>query len=531
MANTKKTQKYVFLGPKGIGGGLSTENPIIVGDNQMVIADNILVGTSIARRKRGGQAKYHTGSFDLTSSYPTSGASGTPIRGIIEYWRTASMAGNPISDVFLHQDTKVWSIDDRNTVGVNRTGALSLATTGVPSYQVFNGNLYFCSTVATDGYNRWDGAASTAIAAVDPTDGPGKYLTAHLGRMIMAGNFDYPYRVYFSSALDPEDWTSGGGSNATSFDLVDDGDPEGITGLASFQNRLYVFKRRSIYEITGDDPATAVVQIVSNGIGCLGHASIVQIPNDIIFASDRGVHSLRQVASGRQSESQFLSRDIQKLWVDLLNTALYSRIMAMYDETINCYVITVPSSGQTKNDQILTYNIEFGTWTVWPNINARSLCPVLISNKKNILLGKEDGTIALINQASREDFGEGYTARFKTAALYPGNDASVQKIFKSITVFASTTTVGNFSVSWSIEADDGTKSGSKSVDLLAATDVLGSTFVLGQSRLGVGQYVPKTIAIDETGYGIQVEITCGGTSDLEFYGFILEAEDANPSIS
>jgi hypothetical protein len=251
------------------------------------------------------------------------------------------------------------------------------------------------------------------------------------------------------------------------------------------------------------------------------------VPNDIIFASDRGVHSLRQVASGRQTESTFLSRDIQKLWTDLLNAALFNRITAAYDETINCYILSVPSSGQIENDQILVYNIEFGIWTKWPDIKARSIGTVLINNKKNVMIGTEGGRLLLINQIARNDLGDGYSFRFKTGILYPGGPGT-QKRFKSITVLASTTTPCEYTIGWNI---DGTKTGSKSVSLEAGEDTLGGTFVLGQSRLGVGQYLPRQASLDNVGYGIQLEIVAGGVSDIEVYGFILEAEELNEIFS
>lgn len=519
-----RTKKYSFFGQEGFGGGLVSENPITLSKNQMVIADNILVGTVLSRRKRGGQVKYHTGTFDTTGSYP---ASGVPIRGILDFWRTASLAGNPVSNIFLHQGAKVWSVASRSSIAVDRTGALTISPLGIPSYQPFNQRLYFCSSITSDGYNKWDGNSASSAVATPPPDGVGKILTAHFGRMVMAGQNDFPFTAYLSSEFDPEDWSTSAPSNATSLQVDDRGDPQGITGLCSFQGRLYIFCRRSIYEVTGNDPASFIVTPISTGIGCLSHGSIVQVPNDIIFASDRGIHSLRQVASGRQSESSFLSRDIQKLWVTLLNTALYGQVQATYDDTTNNYVITVPTSGQVNNDQMLCYNIEFGTWTVWPNINARSLNMVLLSNKRNILLGKEDGKIALINQNVQTDFDQGFTARFLTGVLYPGG-LDVEKRFKSITIIASTTVPSQFTIGWTI---DGKKSGLKAIDLTAGEDLLGTTFVLGQSRLGVGQYLPHTVSIDDVGYGIQVDMIAGGTSDIEVYGFILEVEDVNPNFT
>lgn len=483
----------------------------------MSVADNILIGTALTRRKRGGTTSYHTGAYEGTVNYP---ASGTPIRGIYEFWRTAGLSGSPTSDIVLHQGTKFWTIDSRTSVAVDRTGALTINSSAVPCYQPMNQKIYFCSTKTSDGYAMWDGAAASAVLVTDPADGPGKYLCTHFGRMVMAGNDDYPFRLYLSKTLNPEDWSTG---DATSLDLDDDGDPEGITGICSFQGRLYAFVRRGIYEITGNTTSTFVVNRISRGIGCLAHASIVQTPNDILFASDRGVHSLKQVSSGRQSESTFLSRDIQKLWTELLNTALYKRCMAMYSETTNNYIISVPSSGQTTNDNLLCFNIEFGTWTVWPSISARSITPVIINNKQEILIAREDGKIALLNQTDRTDLGDGYSARWVSGILYPGA-MGIQKRFKSITILSSANNTNQVQIGWEI---DGEKSGSKAISYIVGEDVLGSTLILGSSRLGVGQYIPKTVAIDEVGYGIKIDVLAGGTSDIEMFGFILECEDIN----
>lgn len=522
MSTRILSQKYSFILDNGFNGGLSSENAIAVSQNKMTIADNILVGTIPSRRRRGGMEKYHTGSYDETASYPVAGQ---PIRGLVEYWRTASLAGNPVSDLFLHQTDKVWSIDDRNTIGVDRTGALALATTGVPSYQVFNQIVYFCSTVTADGYNKWDGFSATATAATEPADGPGKYLCSHVGRMVMAGNNDFPFRVYLSSALDPEDWSSSAPSNATSLDLDNDGDPQGITGIVSFQNRLYVFTRQSTYEITGTSPSDFVVLRVSNGIGCVANSTIATVPNDVIFCSDRGVHSLKQLNSGRQTESTFLSRDIQRLWTGLINTQKFTQIAAAYDENINSYCMSVTAGSDTQTTDMLVYNIEFGTWTQWKDIEARAITIGYLNNKKQILIGREDGTIAYLNREARVDYDGSYTSRFKTGVLYPGGAFGDERRFISITVLASATAEADVSVSWNI---DGDRDGTAVFSLTAGNDLLGSTFVLGQSILGFSQYLPYTISIDQIGHGIQLEFNVASDGDVEFYGFILEVEHANP---
>lgn len=530
MAGGGSTIKYFsYIGKDGISGGLNVaDNPILVPPQQMTVCENFFMGSSAARKKRPGLELYHTGEYEGTSDYPAYAevpTSDTPIRGGIEYWRY--VVDGPTSDLFLHQGTKVWSIDARNTVAVDRTGALSLSIDGVPDYQVFNDALYFTSTATADGYNKWTGTGS-AVAATAPADGAGKYITEHFGRMWMAGNPDFPYRVYYSSSLDPEDWTNDGDSNGGSLDLTVTGDPEGITGLASFQQRLYVWTRKKLYQITGNSVDDFTVEPITQGIGCISNASIVQTENDVFFASDRGYHSLRQLQNGRLTESTFHSRDVQTIWTEMINGGLYHRVMSVYDERSNCIFITVPTSGQQLNDLILVYNTTFDLWFTFPSINARSLWPLLIGNRQRMCVGHESGRIGIMGSSSTDDYGTGYAARTRSGNIYPGDVVNQQKRFTSITILASTTKPSDFSVGWII---DGEKQGSKALNLAAGTDLIGIDFVLGASRLGVGQYVPYTATIEDIGYGIQIEVVCGGSSDVEYYGYVLGVEFLNATFT
>lgn len=531
----RTTQILNFFGKEALLGGLNvTDNPLIVKPQEMVVADNIRINQSISRKKRHGQTRYHTGTFAGTASFPAiaSGPSAaTAIRGHLQYWRYASGVGDYIEDIFLHQGSRLWLIPNRTDPATDKTGALILSDSAVPSYQVFEGKLFFASTDTADGYNKYDGldaSPGNAVAANPPADGVPKYLRQHFRKMWAAGVPEFPFRLYFSSTADAEVWTSGGGNNGGSLDLDYDGDPGGITAIfPSFQGKLYVATRRTVYEVSGIDATTFVVRAITRGIGCISHASVAATPNDVIFASDRGVHSLRKLATSDQTEVTFLSRDIQPLWTDLLNSALLMRSCASWDETINSYIISVPSSGQTTNDTILVYNIELGIWTVWNSIQARSINTTLINNKNFVTLGREDGEFTFFDPDSRTDLGEGFTARFKTGKLFPFGLLMKQWHFKSLTILCSTTTASNLSVGYTIDSIDGTKSDTKSVPLGNETDVLTQSFTLGQSRLGFGQFLPVTISIDEVGYNFQLDITASGSSEFEFYGWTLEVEDAD----
>lgn len=532
MASEGRSRFIPFFGKDGLAGGLNTsDNPLILSPAQMTVAENIAITQTLARRKRPGQESWDVGSYAGTASYPTVGAS-HPIRQIRQYHRNLSATGEQVEDLFLHQDAKVWSIESRNSPGVDRTGAAILASSGIPRYQVFQGVLFFLSTETADGYNKWNGLVTTPgdiEAATAPVDGAGKYLGTFRGRMIMAGNPDFPFRVYVSAAFDAEDWIS---ADTTSFDLDYDGEIQGVTAIfPEYQGLLYIATRRSIYELSctdAGDITTYAVRRITTGIGCASQNTVVGTPNDVLWMSDRGVHSLAKILTSDQVAVSFLSRDIQRTFTDQLNAELFEQAQAVWDEVTNLYVLTVASSGQTLNDVVLCYNIDFGYWTSWIDLNARSLATVLLDNKQYVLLGKENGKINLLNPNLKTDEGTGFTATFKTGKIFTNGEIMRQHYFKSVTILASSTSVSNVTVSWSIDGVDQTLTGGAAFPLGTSASQLGSTFVLGASRLGIGRFLPKRVTIDATGYNMQLQVTAGGDSDIEFYGFILEVDDADP---
>lgn len=525
---------YRFFGREGLSGGLNvTDNELIVPPQQMVDARNISIAQTLSRKKRPGQVLYTLGSFEGTSSYPELGA---PIRGIVQYHRFASSSGDTLQDIFLHQGSKVWSIEDRLSPALERQNGFSLSATGIPRYQVFEGVLFFTTSEVTDGYKKWNGLAQPAgdiEAANPPPDGAGTLLGSWLGRMVMAGNPDFPFRVYLSGPYEPELWDTVDGG--TSFDLTYDNEPGGITAI--FPERdglLFIATSRSIYQLSALDPndvATFSLRRVTRGVGCVGQGTVVATPNDVLFMSQRGLHSLRKIIVSDQSEITFLSRDVQRIFTQLLNPELLPQASAQWDEKDNLYVVSVPSDGQFTNDIVLSYNINFDLWLIWDGINARSLGLLVQDSRQYVLAGREDGRITYLDGDQTADLDAGFSCSFKTGKFFPDGDITSEKEFVSVAVLVSATAVSDITISWSIDSLDSSKNGSVTVPIGQGIETLGNDFILGQSRLGFGRFIPIRVGVGDIGYNFQLQITTSGDSGLEFHGWDLEVIDANTSYS
>lgn len=529
MSNTRTTKLYSYFGKEALAGGLNvSDNPLIISPAEMTVAENISIAQSLGRRKRPGLENYGLSSFSSTASWPVAGS---PIRGVIQYWRYVSGAGNAVEDIFLHSQNKVYSIENRISPAVNRTGAATLSSTGVPQYQVFQGVLFFCNSDTADGYKKWDGTTGSPgdiQNANPPPDGPGKYLGVFGGRMIMSGNPDFPFRVYISAPFDGETWS---GLGTTSFDLDYDGDPTGVTAIfPDLDGNLYISTQRSIYALFAtdlDDVSTFQIQRITRGIGCISARTVVATANDILFVSQRGLHSLKKIIVSDQTEITFLSRPVQKIFTEQIAFNLIEQAQAVWDETQNLYILSVPSSGQTKNDVLLVYNVTFAIWTTWTGVEARSLAPLLLSGKQYILAGRENGSVAFLNPIAKNDDGTGFSAKFRSGKMFPGGDITTRKSFKAITVLVSSTNIANINIGWYIDDTEKTHVGSAVLSLGRDSALLGQTFILGASRLGVGRFLPFTVPINEHGHNFQLEISVSGDSDMEFYGYVLEVEDEN----
>lgn len=536
---TRTTRRIKNTGESFLRGGLNlTDNPIIVPPHEMVDATNILIGSSPSRRQRPGTEYFNTDDSDALASYPTNpkngGGGADPILGVYEFWRYDSGTGAPKQTLMVRQGTKIWAIDQRTGTADDLTGALVLPPGGVVTFQTFEGRVYWTGTGVPgtpEGYNYWDGVSASAVAAAStPPDGTPTFIVSHGGRMWAWGVAGFPYRLYYSEFYDAEVWATavfgatGTAAEAGSLDLDPFGDPVGINGGVSFQDRLYILMRRARFEITGSTINDFFVKTLSRKYGTIGHHTIVSNGDQIFYASERGFFDLTSSDKAIESEAGDIARPIKYLWTRLLNRNLFSQYCATYDEEENLYLLTCPSSGSTTNDTILAYSAEHRVWSgVWKGHKARFLTNYFTEGKSRVLAGREDGVLALLGTDTREDLGEAYTSMFRTGMLYPGEEIDIEHVWKHATILTSASGTGSLVLNAYLDSKLVT---SKTIQVDVGTDLLGSTFVLGDSELGGGVFVPHTIPLKGQGYGLQLEVIFNGEVDIQVYGFMYEAVPA-----
>lgn len=334
-------------------------------------------------------------------------------------------------------------------------------------------------------------------------------------------------RLHYSSPFNPEEWQGRGDSGARDIQQGD-GDPEGITSIfPSFKGRLIVGKRTSVYQLLGDTPEFYQTAVITQGLGCVGHKAVAAVDtDDIVFVSERGVHSLAATFDKGDFEGAFLSRNIQPTFNKFEKTLL-KEIQAVYVEDINSLVFAVADAGDTQLTDLYLYNIETQGWYRWPNVNATALGVwIKNDNSRKLYFGDSSGRVSETQNGDYTDYdGQAYDYVVKTGAIYPGDDVVGIKGFKKLTLIYKPT--GDFQFLASVKIDNFDKQ-ALSYKQDTSGDKLGTTFVLGSSVLGIETvFAPFTKQIDGYGRGLTLEIKQSAANEqVEIYGYVIEYEIA-----
>ena len=228
------------------------------------------------------------------------------ISGTFTYsWRVS--AENNVGETLASTGVLLGNLPQNLTQTAVQIGwVTSSPASGVRGYVVYGreqGNETFLSRVNSSSLKFIDDGTNESSVLSEPptadsTGGPiAKYMIKHDNRLILGGMADKPSRVMFSGKLQNSEkfhWSQGGGY----IDIdIDSGD--NITGLGVFQNKIIVYKEKSVWELTlgtvtiGNWTLTnPTVQAITNSHGAISSKTIIAVENDVFFLTRNGVYVL-----------------------------------------------------------------------------------------------------------------------------------------------------------------------------------------------------------------------------------------------
>lgn len=245
-------------------------------------------------------------------------------------------------------------------------------------------------------------------------------LTVHRNSLWAAGVPGNPSRLYKSVPLigrdfntnlatfDPEDGYALEG--AAQIDIRPD-DGTGIVGLAGDHfGQLIVFKGNSIHRLLGATKADFILPPdgIIDGIETI-KGSLIRANNDIYFASKKGIHKLSTVQQFGDNQESFLSLPVQEFYKSLDKFSINTRCQGIHWPDISCLLWTFTSEGKDKNDILLVYNYAVETWSVWDNINVKSMMLAKYIGTNTIFIGDYASRIGRSDFVKRNDFNGSFT--------------------------------------------------------------------------------------------------------------------------
>ena len=186
-----------------------------------------------------------------------------------------------------------------------------------------------------------------------PASTPGtncSYSAVHKSRVWAARSDSLPYRLYWSSLNNGNDWATTGGYA----DLPDI--TQEITGIVSWGGYLYVFTETNIYVLLGSTPNDFSLRKTNSMVGAIAPRSIKVTDIGICFLSRSGVYAFDGNNSNKASVK------IESTISGISKTQIQNAC-AVYDG--RKYWLSYTPQGSNYNDKIIIYDTLLKDWTVY----------------------------------------------------------------------------------------------------------------------------------------------------------------------
>lgn len=399
-------------------------------------------------------------------------------------------------------------------------------------YRTRNGGTvyYFLTTITGNTTTTYtDSTADASLGAIGPTAGDSindngkpslfKYLTIYKNRVFTSGNSTFPYRVFFSdissTASEPESFRT------NDYIDVSRNDGQDIRGLYAYNDKLYIFKDKSIWELQGDSASNFILNQTSDSRGTISHNSIVQADGILYFVDRDGCYGYDGksfVEISRQIKDQFIglpSKELQTF------STYYSQHRQVWFYPAN--ISTFPYS-------FAVYHTENQAWTIFNFVyvdTGHSLIPkdIKVINEYNSSIGSFQ-RLCIVGQDATATTAEGvFRYHFSNAnalLLAEGSSGSISADWTSKDFFQSEQTIpsseklyrfcyitfkkqssGTFTLYWDFDFANSFPNFS-TIDMTTGSSILNTQKVFLSGGSGKNRAI--RYKIESNGTGSQVEI-------------------------
>ena len=253
----------------------------------------------------------------------------------------------------------------------------------------------------------------------------GKYVTAHQGCLMIAGNVTNPTEVSFSlpgfNLVTGEIGTEYFPNNSNSV-IVDGAVGGPITAIKSLKDNLIVFHENTVSYLSGD-VTTPGVQVLRKDtlskqgeIGALAMASLQEYESALAFMSDEGI----QMINSSIAYPEELSKPIKPLLLD--RTLNKSKSVSAFDADKDIMLFNILRTGSDTVTYV--FDVKHMAWMEWTNIDMQG--GVVRHEKATYFVSKDKSMLRVQKIKNRGDESD-----------YSDHNEAIE--FKAITAWDSLT--------------------------------------------------------------------------------------------
>jgi len=478
MALPNYTSQSITSGDINFSGGLnSTAGPLKLKDNESPDCQNVDFSKFGSIVPRNGFTALNTSA--ITNTPNSDGL----------YWFEFDVSGTLTRKLVNIADGKLFKMDDLDGTWDDATNSITITADKNCTFATFLKKMYVAN--GTEAF-EWDGAGtSSAAASTLPANvTKPKYVVEFnnylfYGHIVLSGTTNNS-RIYWSGLKNTSTYS------VTDFIDIGKDDGQEITGLVVLQDRLIIYKTRSIYTLffTGNADIPFILPgggKTNSTVGCVAPRTIQQVENGHVFLSSDGFYFFDGNNSFKISE---------KVSDTILGTvqSRFDSAVAINQRDKNRYWCALTADGGSTNDRVLAWDYFNNAWTLYVGINASAMALVYVTGTEERPYFADYGGFVYRGDTGTNDFPSNVST--KVTAYYltnwrPYQDLVHQKgIPQALIYYQTSDSTLTFGVSY-----DFSESGAPNTGSLPGTDFK-YTFstTAGTSKYGTAVYGTGTYA-------------------------------------
>lgn len=288
-----------------------------------------------------------------------------------------------------------------------------------------------------DGVQENDATYDVDTVAQLETFPEAKYIKYFGGFLWAAGIRNRPFDIRWSApALDAafDVWP------AVSFEVLAQDDNSPITGLATLNEHLVVFKRESIWLMvnTGFNElglAQFAPTKIASGIGAVSQASIQSVDGRLIFLAEDGFYAF----NGTPQPEKLSSVIDEKVRQIVPSGRRFADAVHWRREKL--YLCSVRADSATQNNLVFVFDYKHGGWWFWEDLNVEHWLELDdAQNEQRLQFADAEGRVLELIPENPVDSGLEINARVLTQRWGYGDQYT--KRFRDFRVWSTNTTLG-----------------------------------------------------------------------------------------